>query len=106
MKEISKADKLFMKSYLKQKYPSYTHTFDIIFDYYIGLCSQFLGKRKNLGHQVLEIEKEDIQKIDKYIKDNNNEDGKDMLIFYLMTKTAILILHKYYNEDGSAKELD
>ena len=98
-----KADKLFMKSFVAQKYPACTHAMalDMTFDYYNGLCTQFLANSKKLTHKVLELSEEEIKKIDEYINDNNTDN--DSLIYYFMIKTAILILKRHYDEDGMIK---
>lgn len=104
-KLILKADKLFIESYIAQKYPPCTHDLELnmTFDYLGGLCTQFLSKTRQLSHKIIGFDHNEIKKIDEYIKNNDNEDGQDTLIFYLMTKTAILILKRHYNEDGTRK---
>lgn len=104
-KIILKADKLFIESYITQKYPPCTHdlNLDMTFDYYGGLCTQFLNNKKVLSHKVIDMVAEEKEKIEEYIKNNNNENGHDTLIFYLMTKTAVLILQRHYNDDGTRK---
>jgi len=47
--------------------------------------------------------KEEMTKIEEYIKNNKTENGQEASVFYFMTKTALLILKRHYNEDGSRK---
>lgn len=100
-----KADKLYIESYIAQKYPPCTHVLnlDITFDYLCGLCTQFLKKAKQLSNKIIRLDESEIKKINQYIEKNNNEDGRDTLIFYLMTKTVVLILQRHYNDDGKRK---
>lgn len=106
MDEVTlKADKLFIESYIAQKYPPCTHALnlDMTFDYLGGLCTQFLKRKKQLSNKIVRLDEDEIKRINQYIERNNNENGSTTLIFYLMTKTAILILQRHYNEDGSKK---
>lgn len=100
-------DRMFIKSYLNQKYPPCTHDLDLdmTFDSLGGLCFHFLKKRKTLpcSLKTIDMTQEEKRNIDKYIKENDNKSGQDTLIFYLMTKTAILIFKRHYNDDGTRK---
>lgn len=104
-KYVKLADKLFFKSFEEQKLPIIVHelNLDLGIDYIIGLGKQFQKDAKNLNGPIIDIKKDTKVKIDSYIGNNKNENGQDMHIYYLMIKTAIQILLRYYNEDGTTR---
>lgn len=96
----------FFKSFEKIKYPIAIHqlSLDLEVDYIIGLGKQFQKRTKKLTCELYDMSSNTKNKINEYLSNNsNNDNGKDMLIFYLMMKTAIQILLRYYNEDGTMK---
>jgi hypothetical protein len=103
-KYIIKSDVQFSKSFLNQKYPYFTHeeNLDSCFDYYSGLVSCFAKNVKNLKNDILELSTEVKNTFDKYINENKKE-TENILIYYLMLQTAILILNRHYNNDGTRK---
>lgn len=98
-----KADKLFAKSFLEQKYPNFTHMekLDSYFDYYAGLLSQFINGNINLHNSIENLSPEVIKIFENYVNDSKEKD--EILIYYLMLKTSVLILKRHYNIDGIKK---
>ncbi|MNT99827.1 hypothetical protein D3C72_2427780 [compost metagenome] len=73
-------------------------------DYIVGIGKQFQKGTNKLTCKLCDMRLSTKNKINEYILNNrNNDNGKDMMIFYLMMKTAMHILLRYYNEDGTIK---
>lgn len=98
-------DKKIIKKYLNMKYPNQTHLLNLYdtFDYIAGLCIRFLRYPKCLDYRIIGFSKEEIIEIEKLINFYENEDINYLRKFYHKTSEAILILKKYYNEDGIRK---
>ena len=97
-----KEDKNFVNMFYKTKYPRDTHKLELdsCFDYYNGLCHQFLKNKKNLPHPIIPIEDKIKNKIENYISINKeNEYGKEIINYYNMLQQAIIILYKHYKDD-------
>lgn len=104
-KYVKRADKLFFKSFELQKLPIIVHelNLDLGIDYIISLGKEFQKDARNLNGPIIDIKKDTKIKINSYIGNNKNENGHDMNIYYLMIKTAIQILLRYYNKDGTLR---
>ncbi len=105
---MNNEEKRVIKECYNLRYPPGTHelNLDVLFDYYAGLFDKALHNKKNLEYSPKAIDESDVKKITDYIsknKDNNN--GKEMEIYYQQFKEAISILNKYYDTSGNYKEI-
>ncbi len=103
---MKKLEMELIKIFVGIKYPTGTHDLqlDICFDYYNGLCYQFIHNFKRLTNEVYDLDEKIEAKMLNFISVNKeNNDGINMAIYLNMLKTVILILNKYYSKDGLLK---
>ena len=104
---MKKLEMELIKIFVEIKYPVGTHDLqlDTCFDYYNGLCYQFIHNSKRLTNEVYELDEKIETKILNFISVNKeNEDGINMGIYLNILKSVILILNKYYSKDGLLKD--
>ena len=103
---MKKLEMELIKIFVGIKYPTGTHDLQlhICFDYYNGLCYQFIHNFKRLTNEVYDLDEKIEAKMLNFISVNKeNNDGINMAIYLNMLKTVILILNKYYSKDGLLK---
>ena len=103
---MKKLEMKFIKFFVEIKYPVGTHDLqlDMCFDYYNGLCYQFIHNSRRLTNEVYDLDAKVERKILNFISENKeNDNGINMEIYLNMLKTVILILNKYYSKDGTLK---
>lgn len=103
---MKKLEMELIKIFVGIKYPAGTHDLqlDICFDYYNGLCYQFIHNSKRLINEVYDLDEKIEAKMLNFISANKENDGGiNMAIYLNMLKTVILILNKYYSKDGLLK---
>lgn len=101
-KTILKSDLLLAKTFLRTAYPAFISELqlDMDIDYLCGLCSRFV-KKEELGYQIIDLSHDQKNIILNYLKEHGTI--VDKTFFELMLSVQIL-LHKYYNSDGTFKE--
>lgn len=98
--QVQKADILLIKSFLEQAYPPFVAelSLNMEVDYIAGLCTRFLKNEGHLQFQLMSLNSEEESAILNYLDAFGNKEDE---IFYLTMKAVIVILNKYYNDDGS-----
>lgn len=93
---MEKSEELILKSYLSIPSPKLlNHDFELESDFLAGYVSRFL-KGEKFDFEFSIFKKEDVNKINYLITKNiKNDDGKDLLTYYLIVKTVCNILNKY-----------
>lgn len=100
MKFLTKPEKLFLKSFLQMRTPTYDKELNIIYEieYYDTLALKILKECNNLGFCLEDLNKNSNKQIENYI--NKNDDK----IHFIVSTLILEIAKKYYNDDGSLKE--
>lgn len=97
---MNKEEKYLLKSFIEWRYPkeSSNWNLNLIFDYYVGICTKALKDIKKIGFSINRLEEDDEKRILDFIEENYDDDsGKEMLNYYYLLKLVINILSKYYD---------
>ena len=73
---LKKEEKIIIKKFYETKYPKSTHELglDCCFDYYNAICLKLLRGKSALKEQIEPLPEEIKEKIEQYIKVNENND--------------------------------
>ena len=94
-----KSDLMIAKAFLDTSYPHWVIELELVtdIDYISGLCCSFIGG-KPLGYNLVDLDQNQLSKIETYLNTNGNIDD---VLFYKLVLLIQLLLHKYYNHDGT-----
>lgn len=101
--KILKSDILLAKAFLAFAYPPFVYELELVMDidYIAGLCNSFI-KKEALLYNLSDISDEQTIKIQEYL--NLNGTNIDWIFYYVLLSIQML-LHKYYNADGTFKTI-
>lgn len=99
MKKISKSELLVLKAYLELPVRKLLdHKFELEEDYIYEHVAGFI-KGERYDKDIIAFSKQELEIINPKISQNiSNDDGKDLLTAFLLTKLACNIMNKYKNK--------
>jgi hypothetical protein len=102
---LEKSDELLLKSFVESRLPQFYKDIGLacsMIEYLVGLSFKCLHKDADLASELY-LDGETWKELDKAISGNYPDSLSQ--VFRLQMETAYLVLQKYYNEDGSAKQV-
>lgn len=97
--KVLKSDLMIAKAFLNTAYPHWVIELQLVMDidYISGLCYRFISG-KPLNYNLVDLEPDQLSEIEAYLNTNGNVDD---VLFYKLVLLIQLLLHKYYNHDGT-----
>lgn len=105
--ELSDADRQFIQSYRKQTYPKLGKELKLKakFDTVNNLCEEVLEGKKILSQGLTALTEKQKRTISNCLNGREDEDARDLVIYYLMIEAVYLVMTKYYTKEGYRKVL-